>query len=108
LDSVTCTLKACANIGKTSACKELASLSEDISQEAISKKDKGFYQIFTRTFQIQLAKIKEAADASITLHTVKTENFSLEYFVEVSLKFETQGGVLMNTRKIQLPIYFSS
>ena len=50
IDSVTCTLKACARIGKTSACKELATLSEDISQEALSKKDKGFYQIFTRTF----------------------------------------------------------
>ncbi len=52
MDSVACTLKACANIRstKTTASKELASLSEDISLEAKLKRDKGFYQIFTRTF----------------------------------------------------------
>ena len=89
MDSVTCTLKACASVGKASASKELASLSEDISQEALAKRDKGFYQIFTRTFQIELVKVKEAADAKIILHTVKTENFSIEYFLEVTLKFDT-------------------
>ena len=44
----------------------------------------------------------------MTLHTVKTEKISLEYFVEVAVKFDTQGGILMDTRKIQMPIYFSS